>query len=290
MNWSDLVYVMALGRAGTLSAAARELRVDHATVGRRLARLERYLGVALFEQTPNGHLATSAGRVVLDASRDIETRLAAMQLDLQQHTAPASGPVRITAVETFFSVVLEPRLPELRDRYPNIELTLDDSGTYRDLSRKEADIAVRSPKPKEPNLVCRRALRVESTLYASRPYVERFGLPRKLSDASGHFVVRYAEEYRWIPDEKWLDKHVRGFRVPARACSMQQQLDLVRAGVGFGLIECPIGDRDPNLVRVPGSPVMRFTYWLVVHEEAYKAPRVRAVLDFLSEACREADQ
>lgn len=289
MNWSDFIYAMALGRTGTLSAAARELRVDHATVARRIARLEDQLGVSLFDKTPSGYRATGAGRVVLDAGRDVESRLATMRLDLEQHTAPTSGPVRITALETFFSVVLEPRLPELRDRYPDIELTLDDSATYRDLSRKEAEIAVRSPRPKEPNLICRRAFRVGSALYASRPYVDRFGLPQLVSETSGHFVVRYAEEFGWVPEEKWIDKHLRGFRAPARACSMTQVLDLVRAGVGVGFIECLSGDRDPNLVRVPGSPMMSYTYWLVVHEEAYKAPRVRAVLDFLAELCREVE-
>ncbi|MEO1231178.1 MAG: LysR family transcriptional regulator [Myxococcota bacterium] len=286
MNWDDLTFAMALGRAGTLSAAARDLRVDHATVARRVSRLEEELDVPLFDRTPNGYWATGAGRIVLETGRDIEKRLATMRLDLEPHTAPTSGPVRITAVETFFSAVLEPRLPELRDRYPDLELTLDDSGTYRDLARKEADIAVRSPKPKEPNLVCRRAFRVGSALYASRAYVDRFGLPANLSEGAGHFAVRYAKELSWVPDEKWIDKHLRGFRVPARACSMQQLLDLVRAGVGIGLIECLSGDRDPELVRLPGAPVLSFTYWLVAHEEAHKAPRVRAVLDFLAEACR----
>jgi len=287
MNWSDLVYALALGRAETLSAAARELRVDHATVARRVARLEDELGASLFEKTPDGYRATHAGRVLLEAGRDVEDRLATMRLDLEQHTAPTSGPVRITALETFFSAVLEPRLPEFRDRYPDIELTLDDSATYRDLSRKEAEIAVRSPKPKQPNLVCRRAFRVGSALYASRDYVDRFGLPSPLSETAGHFVVRYATELDWVPEETWIDKNLRGFRVPARACSMQQSLDLVTAGVGIGFIECLSGDRDPNLVRVPGSPVKSYTYWLVVHEEAYKAPRVQAVLGFLNELCRE---
>ncbi|MEM9188529.1 MAG: LysR family transcriptional regulator [Myxococcota bacterium] len=287
MNWSDLVYAVALGHEGTLSAAARALRVDHATVSRRVARLEEELGVSLFDKTPDGYRATSAGRVLLEAGRDVETRLATMRLDLEPHAALTSGPVRITALETFFSVVLEPRLPEFRDRFPDIELTLDDSATYRDLSRKEAEIAVRSPKPKQPNLICRRAFKVACALYASRAYVERFGLPRPLADTRGHFVVRYAKELAWVPEEKWIDKNLRGFRAPARACSMGQMRELVSAGVGFGFIECLSGDRDPNLLRVPDSPVTRYTYWLVVHEEAHKAPRVQATLQFLVELCRE---
>lgn len=282
-----MVFVLALGREGTLSAAARVLRVDHATVSRRVARLEEALGVSLFDKTPDGYRATHAGKLVLESGREVETRLAEMRLQLEPHTAPTAGPVRITAVETFFSEVLEPRLPEFRDRYPDIELTLDDSATYRDLSRKEAEIAVRTPKPKQPNLVCRRAFRVASALYASRRYVDRFGLPRPLKNAEGHFVVRYAAELDWVPEEKWIDKHLHGYRVPARACSMAQMLDLVRAGVGFGFIECLSGDRDPNLLRVPDSPVTNYTYWLVVHEEAFKAPRVKAVLEFLGELCRE---
>ncbi|MEL6338452.1 MAG: LysR family transcriptional regulator [Myxococcota bacterium] len=290
VNWSDLSYVMALGRAGTLSAAARELRVDHATVARRIGRLEDELGAKLFDKTPDGYRSTTAGRVVQEAGRDVETRFASMRLSIEQHTAPASGRVRIAAVETFFSELLRPHLVDFRDRYPDIELTMDASGDYRDLSRKEAEIAVRSPKPKMPNLICRRALRVGAALYASRPYAQRFGLPRSLGDATGHFLVRYADELNWLPDERWLNKHVRGARSPVRACSMQQLLSLVREGVGFGLIECLSGDPDPNLVRLPTSPTMNFTYWLVVHEEAYKASRVRAVLDFLTDVCRDVER
>lgn len=289
MDWSDLTYALALGRAGTLSAAARDLRVDHATVARRVARLEDRLGVPLFEKTPDGYRATGAGTTLLETGREIESRLDGLRLDLERFTSPASGPVRITALASFFAVVLQSRLSQFRDRFPDIELTLDDSATYRDLSRKEAEIAVRTPKPRQPNLVCRRAFRVGNALYASRGYVDRFGLPQQLGNAAGHFVVRYASEMSWVPEEKWMDKHVRGARVPARATSMQQQLDLVTAGVGFGFIECISGERDPNLIRVPGSPVMGFTYWLVAHEEAYKAPRVRAVLDWLAELCRELE-
>lgn len=286
MDWSDLGFAIALGRTGTMSAAARALHVDHATVGRRVARLEEALGVSLFDKTPDGFLATAAGRAVLKAGEEVEARLATMRLELEPHALETSGPVRITAVETFFASVLEPRLDAFRNRFPDIELTLDDSATHRDLSRKEAEIAVRNPKPKQPNLICRRAFRVDCALYGSRAYVERFGLPRPLAEASGHFFVRYAAELAWVPEEKWLDKHVRGFRVPARACSMRQLLGLVRAGLGLGFIECLTGDPDPNLVRVPGTPVTHYTYWLVAHEEAYKSPRVRAVFDFLVDVCR----
>ena len=122
---------------------------------------------------------------MLDAGGDVESTLAAMRLALEPHTAELAGPVRITAVESFFSAVLEPRLPDLRDRYPDIELTLDDSATHRDLSRKEAEVAVRSPKPKQPNLRCRRAFRVECALHASRAYVDRFGLPRTPANVDG---------------------------------------------------------------------------------------------------------
>ena len=99
--------------------------------------------------------------------------------------------------------------------------------------------------------------------------------------------MRYAAEYDWVPEERWLHKHLRGARCVARATSPDQQLDLVRAGVGFGFIECLTGDADPDLVRLPESPLMRFTYWLTTHEDTYAAPRVRVVLDWLADVARE---
>jgi DNA-binding transcriptional LysR family regulator len=208
---------------------------------------------------------------------------------LERFSEPAAGPVRVSALAAFFEEVLIERLTAFRDRYPDIEITMQAATSHVDLAREEADIAIRSPRPKQPNLICRRAFRIGNALYAARSYVDRFGLPKDLKHAEGHFLARYAEDLNWVPEEKWLDRHVRGARVAARATTEKQQLSLVENGIGIGFIECRSGDAHPNLQRLPSSPVLSFTYWLTVHEDTYKAPRVRIVLDWLADVCRDVE-
>ncbi len=287
MDWSDLRYALALARGGTLSGAARELRVNHVTIGRRVQRLEEELGVELFDKTPDGYRITPAGELVMQEAGEVQRRLLDLRVRLEQYTAPLSGPVRISALDSFFAEGLQPYLAAFRDRYPDIELTLLGAAGYSDLARKQADIAIRTPRPKQPNLICRRAFKVGNAMYASRRYIERFGLPDDLRHAEGHFVVRYSAELAWIPEEKWIQRNVRGARIGARASTEQMLLQFVQNGLGVGFLDCHAGDRDPELTRLPSSPILSFTYWLTVHEESLKSPRVRVVLDWLGDVARE---
>jgi DNA-binding transcriptional LysR family regulator len=189
MDWGDFVYAVALARGGTLSAAARELRVNHVTIARRVARLEEDIGTALFDKTPDGYRLTRAGELVVAEGKSIERRLSELHLQVERFSSPTSGSVRVSALPSFFTEVLIPRLSRFRDRFPDIELTLDESATHVDLSRKQAEIALRSPKPKQPNLVCRRACRVANAMHASRDSRSSTGFRKRsgsIATCAGH--------------------------------------------------------------------------------------------------------
>src|SRR5262245_7864341 len=156
VNWDDLRYILAIAQTRTLSAAARLLRVDHTTVARRLIAIERALKTRLFERTRDGLQPTAAGERAIERAREIEERTVALEREVTGQDARPEGLVRLTALDAFFDGFLIPLLGPFYDRYPKIELTLISTMRVLDLTRREADVAIRFSKPKDPKLVARR--------------------------------------------------------------------------------------------------------------------------------------
>lgn len=287
MDWDDLRHVLAIGRGRTLAAAARTLRVDHTTVGRRLMAIEEALGTRLFDRTSEGFLPTAAGAAVLARAAEMEQQALAVEREVRGKDARPEGAVRLTALDSFFDHFLVPRLGGLYARYPAIELTLASDIRLFDLSRREADIGVRYSRPRDPALVGRRLGVQACGLYASHSYLERHGLPD--GDGEGHAIIGF-------PQELGESKEARVFgRFPAarlrvRAHTAGHMLSCARAGLGIALVDCYAADCLPDLARVVPEPVLVDELWAVVHVDMRPSARVRVVLDFLAEIVRrEAD-
>ena len=283
--WGDLEVALALERAGSLTGAARELAVDHTTVGRRIAALEAALEVRLFDRTPAGYQLTEAGAAALEHARAIEEHALALERAVMGRDARVAGTVRVTALDPFIDDVLLPNLPALHGAYPQLEIIACADHRVRDLSRREADIAIRYARPKQPQLVGRRLSGVGTALYASRSYLERRGAPHDPSDLSGHELVGFAPDLAQSSEHQWLERHGRGARVAVRIASVAANLTAIRQGLGLGIHACHAAERVPELVRV-SEVLLHEEYWAVVHVDMARAPRVRAVLDFLSECTR----
>jgi len=273
MNWDDLRYVLAVARQRTLAGAGRELGVDPTTVGRRLLAIEAELGARLFERTGEGFTANSAGQIAVARAAEVELQTAALERDLQGRDSRVEGPVRITALDVLLDNFVVPRLPRLWQRHPGLELTLVSDLRVFDLSRHEADIAIRGIKPTHPDAVARRLGSVATAAYVARDLEfgdepALIGFPRELDDTA---IARALRE------------HFPRGRLVARANTEAHVLQLVRAGVGAGLIDCFAGDADPTLRRALVPPVLHSEMWAVVHADMRRTARVRAVMDFLGE-------
>jgi len=281
LDWNQLRILLAISRSRSLSGAARVLAVQHSTVGRRLAQLEETLQTQLFDRTPEGYVPTPAGQLVLARARAIEEQALALEREVAGRDARISGTVRITALDACVTELILPAVPMLQERHPDLHLVVSSEIRVVDLGRREADIAVRYVRPKEPNLVVRRLADTGSALYASRPYLRTHGLPEGPTALDGHRFVGLAPEYSFASEERWLQKHGRGVDVVVRVASQLALHAAVRAGIGIGILECYIGDRDPELMRVSQEPILKDTWWLVVHRDLRNAARIRAVMDFL---------
>ena len=275
-DWDGLRIFLALSRTRTLAAAARKLGIDETTVARRLARLEKEMGASLLERTPGGLALTPAGEAVHAAAKEMESAALAAERRALGADRQLSGRVRVTAPEILGRYFVLPALQAVHDRHPGIALELISTIARLDVTRREADVAIRTVRPTEPALVARKVARM-----AMAPYVRR---GRKRPEYLA--AVGYADGVK-LPLRNVEDR-VESGRVVLRTNSIATVLEAVRLGWGAGDLPCFVGDATPGLERAfPGEKPDRLDVWLIVHADIQRTSRVRTVVDELVRVFRE---
>jgi DNA-binding transcriptional LysR family regulator len=286
-EWTDYRYFLAVARDGSLSAAARRMRVNQTTVGRRLAALEAAVGVRLFDRTPDGYALTAAGEGVRADLERVEAGLLAVERRLAGGDARIDGVVRIATPETFAIMFIVPNLQALRSRHPRLSLDLVSGIDTRDLGRREADLAVRvGAPPRQPNLVARRLGVVRFALYAAPSYLARRGRPRPQGGLRGHEIVAYGGEMSRVPIARWINQQGRRAEVAFRANTIAAVHAAVAGGLGLGVLPSVLAGRD--LVRVASVAAGSSPVWMVIHQDLVRNARIRAVAQFLADVMRPA--
>ncbi|MBY6260503.1 LysR family transcriptional regulator [Azospirillum sp. 412522] len=267
LDWDDLRVFLELARAGSLSAAARSLRLSHATVGRRLAALEATLGRSLMERRPDGYILTEEGESIRVLAEAMDERAQAIRRR-EGDTAGLTGTVRLTMTQALADIFLIPRLGPLRTANPALDLEIVADNRTLSLARREADLAIRLARPQRGDLVGRRLATLGYGLYAAP------GAPDTL--------IAYDESMAELPEALWLDRHGGGRRVAFRSNSVQGQLAAAVAGFGIAFLPCMLADGVVGLERrsLCGPPLTREA-WLLVHRDRREVPRVRAVIEHL---------
>jgi DNA-binding transcriptional LysR family regulator len=275
-DWDGLRIFLALTRARTLAAAARKLGIDETTVARRLARLEREMGASLLERARGGLALTAAGEAVRAAAEEMESAALGAERRALGADRQLSGRVRVTAPEILGKYFVLPALQAVHLRHPGIAIELISTITRLDVTRREADVAIRTVRPSEPALVARKLARM-----AVAPYVRRARKrPARLA------AVSYADGVR-LPVRNVEDRIPDG-RVALRTNSIATVLEAVRLGFGAGDLPCFVGDATPGLARAfPGEKPDLLDVWLIVHADVQRTSRVRALVDELARVFRE---
>ncbi len=282
MNWEDLRVFLVLAELGSLSAAARRLDVDHTTVARRVGALEAALGVRLIDRLPRAVVLTEAGRRLAGRAAPMREAAFALQRAARGLDDGAGGSVRVSAPPVLARVVLAPRIARLRQSRPEIVLDLIGDQAFADLDRSEADLAVRLSRPEPKGLIARKLGEVGFGLYATAAYAAR--------DPSQWTFAAHDRVPSELPQEVWLDAF-RGERVVSfRSNDNGILAAAAQAGAGVALLPRYVAAGVPGLVELPaGRPLPAREVWLAVHDDVRRAPRVRAVIDWLAEAVAEAD-
>jgi DNA-binding transcriptional LysR family regulator len=285
MEWGDVRYFLELTRAGTLGAAARRLKVDQTTVTRRIKALEDALGARLFERTPDGAVLTSAGEAIRAAGLDMEEAAIALERRAAGEDARPSGTVRLTATDLLGAYVVVPAIEALRASHPGIRYELHTGAQALDIARREADLAVRIGRPRDAQLVGRRAGTIGYAAYASRAYLAARPPGPPGDGLAGHDVVAYDESTRPAAGLRLGGVPVRDARLALRTSSPLAMMSAVSAGFGVGELACYLADARPELARIwPDLPPTLVDIWLLVHPDLHRTARIRAVLDALSAA------
>ena len=286
LHWDDLRYFLAVARAGSLSGAARSLGVNHSTVLRRLSALEARLEARLFERFHTGYVMTQAGEELQDKLLPVAGEIHAIERRLGGLDTAPSGTIRITTTDTLAHGLLAPSLADFRRLHPHIQLQVGVQNTFLNLTKREADVAVRpSNKPPE-NLVGRRVGSIQTAIYASKAYLREAAKARRApTDWQAHPWVASDESLAHLAQARWLSAHVPPEQVAMSADSLVAMADAVRAGIGLGLLLCLLAEPHRDLVRL-GPPLTELDtqVWVLTHPDLRKVRRIQALTSHLVES------
>ncbi len=280
MYWDEMAYFLALARTKSLNQAAKELGVNHTTVGRRVRALEERLGTSLFNRTPDGFQLTAAGEETLPIAERVEREMHHLERQVLGRDAQVSGVLRFSTIDVL-AAYLAPAIGEFKIKYPKVELQLLIQSDYASLARREADVALRLTYSPPEYAFGRRIASVRYAAYAHRDLVDRVGGDAPLS------------AYPWITwtpgstaktTEAWL-KANGADNVAIQTDTPIMLTHLVRSGMGAAPLYLALGEPDPDLVRLT-DPIEGFDYplWLLTHEDLQHTARVRAFMDHIGEA------
>lgn len=273
---------------GSLSAAARALRLTQPTVGRQVAALEESLGVTLFERVGRSLSLTEAGLDLLGHVKAMGAAAGQVSLAASGQSRSVEGLVVITASDLLSAYQLPPILDELRDRAPGIDIEVVASNEIRDLKRREADIAIRHVRPEQPDLIARQVPGTSGHFYAAPAYIDRHGRPETVDDLAESVFVATGDVTSYL-------KAIQPVGLPVTRANMKYVSDsgivaweMVKQGLGMCIMTHEVAALTPEVEQVlPDFPPLPVPIWLVTHRELRTSRRIRAVFDLLAEAFAE---
>lgn len=282
LDWNDLRYFLAVSSAGTLVGAARELGVEHTTVSRRLAALERALETRLFIRGPEGLTLTAAGVDLLAPAEEMQRNADAIERLVAGQDQKIEGQVRLTIPEAMNTYALQ-ALAGLRERHPGLLVEVLSDNRDLDIRRGEADLAIRIRDIADPDLIGRRIGSSTWALYAAPAYIERKGSISSADQLRGHDLIQYDASLARIPGAVWLAAHAHEANVVVRGNSVAAVSDAATIGFGIAALPCFLGDHNPALRRFYPERIGAADIMLVVHPDLARVARVRATMDFIVE-------
>lgn len=281
MDWDDLRVFLAVARAGRFAAAARQLGVEHTTVSRRVTAFEANLGVAVFYRTAAGIQLTPDGKRVLASAEAMERAALAVGPRARERSKAITGRVRIAVLDEIATAWLAPRLGELRERHPALEIQLRVGATPLDLTRGEAELAIRTPRPRQRGLAAVRLFASRSGLYASRELLGGRRLSVETADDLGDRpLLVYPPEHHALMSAAWFQPILATARVALISNSTFALAAAARASLGVAVLPRYTAAQHDDLVSV-SADLCRHDMWLVTHPEFRRDPRVREVAAFL---------
>jgi DNA-binding transcriptional LysR family regulator len=273
MNWNDIQIFNAVAVAQSIRGAAAALRMSHSTVSRRIQALEKKLATRLFQSMGEGYLLTDAGCSVYSKSQGLDESFHELERRVLGRDQKLQGQIRLTLPEIFVKLLM-PQLREFNEQYPDILLIIMPTYDLLNLSKREADVAIRVVSTPPDHLVGRKLGAFAWALYASREYIAQH------------------EPLKESRDLSWVNQSREGLlsNKPVRICirSGLLTLEAAKAGLGICPLPCFLGDTEPSLRRVldGSSESENAPFWLLTHPDLRHTARIRLLMRFLGDAIR----
>lgn len=281
INWDNLRYVLVVARQGSIAAAARELNVNRTTVLRRIEAFQENLGCQIFERGQSGYVLTPEAEKVIDAAQEVESTLFNIQRQIEGRELRLVGELRVTTTDTLMTSKIGPHLAGFQRKYPHISVTVGMTNSVLDLTRRDADIAIRPTKAPDPPLVGRRVAEVHFGVYGSPDYLKS----RSELNLSQHEWVGYDPGLQSTLPGRWLDTKFPEVRICIRSDSFVGVKVAAENAMGLALLPHYLGDASPVLKRLPASTQELDTgLWLLTHPDLIRSARVNAFMDYFGEA------
>ncbi len=286
MDWDNLRVFLATARSGQILGAAKSLSLNHATVARKLDRLEEEVGTKLFERRTTGVALTTAGEALVIRAERIESELLQANSELSGAQSKLSGAVRIGAPDGFGTFHLARALGAFANAHPGLTVQLVPLPRSFSLSRREADIIVTIDRPKLGRAIIKKLTDYSLSVYATKAYLQKFGDIQSTEHLKDSLFITYVED---IAYSRALDYTADLGKMITRhyECgSVVAQMEAVRAGEGIGILHDYAAAQYPELVRIlPGTHFSR-TYWLMSHPDTHETRRVSEVYQFIVESVK----
>ena len=285
-DWDNLRVFLALAEEGSLTAAARRLKVSHPTISRRIRALEGELGTRLFDRLPDRHVPTLAATHLLDDVRQMARAAEALERRSAGLNDTHLGTVRISVDETMAEFISR-HLMRLRENHRCIEFEISVAHISANLSRREADLLIRPVVPDSASLVVRKLGRFAYAVYGTADMATRTDGSRE--SLRGLPWVGFDEDHIYMPGQRWQLDLLEGAKPELRTNNGVVYLKAIRDGHGVGVLPCFLGDFEPTLTRLtPVLDEVQADQWLLVHQDMRSLPRIRVVMDALIALFQEA--
>jgi DNA-binding transcriptional LysR family regulator len=282
-DWNHIRAFLATVENGSLSAAARALKQTQPTLSRQISLLEETLQLTLFERGTRTMRLTDAGTELLSHVRRMADAATQISRVATGQSQAIEGTVRVTSSDAMAAYALPPCLISLRKKHPGISVELVPSNEMSDLTRRDADIAIRHARPEQPDLIAKRITDIEISLFASETYLDGLGPVSQLSDFSDANFIGYQHPERLVPQITAMGIPVTKQNFGITTSNGSTMYELVREGAGIAFLPTIVAEGRLGLRRIrPDAPVFNMETWLVTHREIQTNRRIRLTFDHLA--------
>lgn len=281
-NWEDLKYFMALAKERRLQKAAKLIKSNHTTVYRRILNFEQKFDIKLFESTPSGYHLTSAGEELFDKVQGLEQKMDSIFNSIQGLETNLKGRVLITTTPSIATTFLPKIISKFQSEFPELYVDLKVSNEFYNLSKREADIAIRPAVDIPLHLIGRNIGALDFGFYGSKKYLKSFDKKKSLFDKSqDHRFIILDESLEHLKSKRWLDSKLLSSSKIYKVDDLTVMGKMCSEGVGLALLPHYFTGIYKNIEMIyQPDEFTGSNLWLLTHKDMSKVPKVKTVTDF----------